>query len=385
MASFLKKFDWEAGNWINQLLFFIFSATILVQAQLSHKNRETLLLYLLVISALLIIGIVNIIIFKGYMRYVFSLAVIMANVFIIPMAFYSFGKSITYITLASMAYVITTFAISPKFVGFCVLFSAASFSCYLYWEENVFERYPIFVDEISKLEKEIVKEGIAPISSEKSKYYTLTKPMNFKTISALPDVYENADYFKTLYVANKQLVKEPLEILPAGTKIFVPGTCGKPFKVREYTVKREGNLKEIAARREVYGNSRDWKYLFMANKRKLKDPSLTILAGEQLIVPELPAAPVHSFTLIALVYIAGAGLAFCWRLLIQKMYQFYMMALSKSSPVAEKEIREIHHELEMTQREFRMLREEAAMTIVEMNRITGYGEGQNNSEAGTSS
>lgn len=379
MTSLLKKFDWEAGNWINQLLFFIFSAVVLVGAQLSHKNRETLLLYLLVISALLVVGLVNLIIFKGYVRYVFSLAVIMANVFIIPMAFYSFGKDITFIAAASLAYVMATFAISPRFVGVCVLFSAASFSCYLYWEENVFERYPIFADEITKLEKDVVKEGLAPITSENSRYYTVQKPMTFKEISALPEVYKSSDYFKTLYVANKRLVKDPLELIPAGTRIYVPGTCGKPFKVREYTVKREGNLKEIAARREVYGNSKNWKYLFGANKRKLKDPSLTILAGEQLIVPELPEAPVHNFMMIALAYIAGAGIAYCWRLLIQKMYEFYIMAMSKTSAATNKEMQDVRHELEMTEREFRILKEEAAMTIVEMNRITGYGESQDSS------
>lgn len=383
MPSFLKKFDWEAGNWLNQLLFFVFSVVVLVGAQVAHKNRETLLLYLLVISILLVIGIVNIILFKSYIRYVFSLAVIMANVFIIPMALYSFGKEIGFIAAVSLVYVMATFAISPKFVGFCALFAAASFSCYLYWEENVFERYPIFVDEIGKLEQEVARDGIDPISTEKGKYYTLTKPMTFKEISALPEVYKNADYFKTLYIANQKLVKDPMEIIPAGKKVYVPGSCGKAFKIREYTVKREGNLKEIAARRDVYGNSKDWKYLFMANKRKLKDPSLTVLAGEQLIVPELPQMPVNSFTLIALAYIAGAGIAYCWRLLIQKMYEFYMMALSKSSPVAEKEIHEIRSELETTKREFRMLREEAAMTVVEMNRITGYGDDQN-SEAGSS-
>ncbi|OGV34999.1 MAG: hypothetical protein A2020_10720 [Lentisphaerae bacterium GWF2_45_14] len=375
MISILKKFDWAAGNWINQLLFFIFSSVVLVGAQMSHRNRETLILYLIITSALLIVGIVNIIIFKGWLRYTFSLAVIMANVFIIPMAFYSFGKEIQFIAVASLAYVMTTFALSPRFVGFCVLFSAATFSCYIYWEENIFERYPIFADEISKLEREVVKEGIAPITAEKSKYYIVEKPMNFKQISALPEVYDNSDYFKTLYVANKSIVRDPLEIIPAGKKILVPGTCGKPFKVREYIVKREGNLKEIAGRREVYGNSRNWKYLFAANKRKLKDPSLTVLAGEQLIVPELPPKPMHDFMKIALAYIAGAAIAYCWRLLIQKMYEFYMMAMSKTSSVAGKEIKEVRLELEMTARDFRMLKEETAMTIVEMNRITDYSGG----------
>lgn len=381
MSSLLNKIDWETGNWINQLLFFAASCFLVVHAELNDTWRDTWLLYIIVTAILLIASLVNVIIFNKNLKYLFALTIIMANVFIIPLSFYSFGRDINFIISASLVYVIITFAISPRFVGFCVLISSLAFSCYLHNKHNVFEKHPIFKEEVAELEKSLLKEGVAPVATKDSKYYLVKKPMTLKQISALPEVYGNEDYFNTLYKANRNQLKNAWLKVPSGTRLLVPKTKGSPFKVKEYVVPRENSLKAIS--RKMYdGNSSNWKYIYEANKSILGDPKLPVLAGTKLIIPEVPKMPYADFLKISLAYLAAAGIAYCWRLLVQNMYQLYYMALRKTSTSIQKEIGKVKSELEKTNNEFRLLKEEAAMTIVEMNKISGFEKnGEENKDA----
>lgn len=368
-----EKIDWQTGNWINQLLFFIAGCAFLSQNRGTGNTQETFWLYLAVNLVLLGIALANIIVLRDNIRYFVSLTTVLANTFLVPLSFYSYGKGLPFSVGASLFYVIITLAISPRLVGIGVLVSAITFSCYLHYDKNVFEKYPVFKQEIAKLEDKIEKAGFPNLKkNENIKYYTVKKAETLKVISALPDVYDNPDYWNTIYIANKSHIKDSSQVIPAGTKLLIPELKGVPYKIRYYTVKREASLEKISDLKEVYGNPDNWKYLFEANKSKLKDPSLLVLAGTTLIVPEMPKIPYADFFKISVAYIAAAAIAFCWRLLVAKMYQIYMMALSKSSGSVKKEVSDIKKKLEETRNEYRLLKEEAAMHILEMNEIVGY-------------
>ena len=60
-----------------------------------------------------------------------------------------------------------------------------------------------------------------------------------------------------------------------------------PRNFEYYTVKKSGDLKQISALPEVYGNPNAWKYLFDANRDKIPTPETTIGAGTTLIVPNI--------------------------------------------------------------------------------------------------
>ncbi|OGV53498.1 MAG: hypothetical protein A2017_15830 [Lentisphaerae bacterium GWF2_44_16] len=368
-----EKIDWQTGNWINQVLFFIAGCLFLSQNRGTGNTQETFWLYLAVNLILLGIALANIIVLKNNIRYFISLTVVLANTFLIPLSFYSYGKSLPFSVGASLFYVIITLAISPRLAGVGVLISAITFSCYLHYDKNIFEKYPVFKQEIAKLEDKIEKAGFPNLKQDENiKYYIVKKDENLKVISALPEVYDSPDYWNTIYVANKSQIKDPTQMIPVGTKLVIPEVKGVSYKIKYYTVQREARLEKISALKDVYGNPDDWKYLFEANKSKLKDPSLLVLAGTTLIVPEMPKVPYADFFKISLAYIAAAGIAFCWRILVAKMYQIYMMALSKSSGTVKKEVSDIKKKLEETRNEYRLLKEEAAMHILEMNKIVGH-------------
>ncbi len=58
-----------------------------------------------------------------------------------------------------------------------------------------------------------------------------------------------------------------------------------------YTVKKDDNLSKIA--QEVYGDRKEWRTIYEANKGTVKDPNI-IYAGQQLILPGAPVAEVEN-------------------------------------------------------------------------------------------
>lgn len=60
-----------------------------------------------------------------------------------------------------------------------------------------------------------------------------------------------------------------------------------PQAVEYYTVKEPGTVKEISALAEVYGNANAWKYIFDANRDKISSPEVKIPAGVTLIIPSV--------------------------------------------------------------------------------------------------
>lgn len=369
MAKETEKFIWETRNWLNQLLFFI--AGIAFFSIGKGHGTDGVWLYLGVNTVLLFIGLGNILGLKGSIRYFTSLTIIVANTFILPLSFYSYTGNLSYGVGASLIYVVLTFMISPYLVSSAALISAVAFASYLDYDKNVFEKYPVFKQQIAELNKDNM--DIEKNIESKVKYHIVTpKDTNLKAISALEDVYGNPDYWFTIYQANKNIMKEPTQELQPGVKLVIPLSKGIPYKIKYYTVKRETSLQTISSYKEVYNSKDDWPYLFEANKSKLRDPQLLVLAGTVLIVPELPKTPYTNFFRIALAYLLAAATAFLWRIFIGKMYKICMMALDKSAKTSSKEVDAIKKQLEITTNEYRLLKEEVALNILEMNKIVGF-------------
>ena len=61
-----------------------------------------------------------------------------------------------------------------------------------------------------------------PAHEEELLYYELQTTSTFRELSALPDVYGDADSWRYLYEANKDKFKDPLSLIPKGTEIVVP-------------------------------------------------------------------------------------------------------------------------------------------------------------------
>lgn len=379
MSSFYDKVDWVAGNWIGQLLFYIAGLVVATSAQAHASHEDTVWFFITVLTVQLVFGLLNMLIFRGAIRHLLSLTLIMTNVFVTPLAFHSFTGDLGVAVMASLLYVMVAFAVSPKFVGFAALLASAAFAFFLCNDKGVFDKFPMFAQEILSLEAKLNKEGLSPIMPDaepqdsNTRYYTLKKPETLKQISANPEIYGGADYWFSIYQANRTLISDPTEPIPAGTRLAIPKIKGSPTKARFYKVKKESFLKDICALNEVYGNSGTWKSLFDANKAVLKDPELPVLANTTLLVPELPKTPYSDFFRIAMAYAAAAFLAYCWRLLIGKMYVFFNIAMGRSSGASQKEISDLKKKMQDTNEEYRLFKEEVAINIVEMQKITEAG------------
>ena len=62
-----------------------------------------------------------------------------------------------------------------------------------------------------------------------------------------------------------------------------------PRELEYYTVKSTSSLKDISALPEVYGNANAWRYIYDANRDKILTPESMIPEGMTLIVPKIRA------------------------------------------------------------------------------------------------
>jgi hypothetical protein len=372
-----KHLDWTALNSVILLLTTGGSVWFFVEGGKERILTESAPLYLSVSLVILLIAWINALIIPGMVKYALGLVIAMSNTFLIPLELSSFGQDLGVVSTAGLVYIALVIVTSPVPVSAAGLVSAAGFACYLHYERNVFEQSPVFKESIEAVEKKISGEpgavkppGVEDPSPEGGvPVYTVKKSAPLKVISK--EVYGDPDYWHTLYEANKNIITNVSQDIPAGTKLLAPADKGQAFKIRYFTVKREAPLSAISALKEVYGSAGRAKYLFDANKTILKDPTLPVLAGTRLIVPELPEAPYKDYFRIISGYMAVAVLAFLWRLLVGKMYSVYMSALSATSSNVLKDVDALRKDLESAKNEYRLLKEETAMHIVEMNQITG--------------
>jgi len=59
-------------------------------------------------------------------------------------------------------------------------------------------------------------------SLDNFEYYEIKEKGDIKQISSLPDVFGDAGYWRILFNANLDKLKDPLDIIPAGTVLMVP-------------------------------------------------------------------------------------------------------------------------------------------------------------------
>ncbi len=60
-----------------------------------------------------------------------------------------------------------------------------------------------------------------------------------------------------------------------------------PRDLEYYTVKKTASLREISALQEVYGNADAWKYIFDANRGKVLTPESIVPEGTTLVIPKI--------------------------------------------------------------------------------------------------
>lgn len=88
------------------------------------------------------------------------------------------------------------------------------------------------------------------------------------TLKSAKEIFGAGDYEKAWELAN-QAIKELKEAKPLDKK---------------YTVKRSDNLWRISSMRQHFGNGKMWKYIYCANKNKIKNPR-RIFPKQTLIIP----------------------------------------------------------------------------------------------------
>jgi len=184
------------------------------------------------------------------------------------------------------------------------------------------------------------------------------------------NVFKTVPEFKR-DAATKQSVKD-------GDDFYgVTGEGPVYFKVE----KEKTNLKELS-KRHYKGSDSYALDIYDANKEKLgeKTPNdIVILKGTELIIPDIKLMDYQSPILISIVYVMAVLLAIGWKLYVIKMYELCLSALNNNSTAAENTILNLKDELEQSENDCRVLKEEVcrvlkeevAIQIIEMNQLTG--------------
>jgi len=359
--------SWETANWLNQLVFYLIGCCFFFTAIFQYSYRETMWYYFFFSTFLLIIASVNSIFSKSSVRFLVAVTVIMLNSFIIPFAAYSFGKTTGFAVAASLVFIIITIAISPRMVALGALFAAIGFSCFLhwYWYKIEFENMPIKRLEESVENSQHKDRDSDLIDKTNFTAYTVKKDSTLREISSLPGVYNNPEDWPSLYRANLKKVKNPTKKVKAGTILKVP----LMISVKNYTVKTPATLREISALPGVFDNADNWDMLFKANKKIIMNPDEIIATGTVLKVPCQRIDIKSDLIKIAILYLVAVFVAYCWRLLILKMYTLYIQAKGFAPVVDTTAVNALEQQLGKTQEDQRLLKEEIALQIIEMNTV----------------
>ena len=241
-----KKSDLTVATWYGQIAFFVLCSLFFIHGWRNGLQRDAALFYLIASGLMVALGALNNALAPQGIRNFFILVIVMFGTFLVPFSLHAYGQPVQIAVAGSLLYVMVTFAISPRLVAIGALVAALSFSCYLHYKKNVFEKYPVFKEQLAKEEILLEGTGIPTLKSE--------------------------------------------------------------IKLRYFNVPREMSLRSVSALKEVYGDADCWEYLYLANKAQIKNPKYPVLAGARLLVPELPALPYADFSKIALAYLAAAGL-----------------------------------------------------------------------------
>jgi len=304
-----RRLDWVAGSWVAQVVFFAAGSVVCLRGLSSGHASSSAQLYLSISVFMLVLSAVNAIVALGHIRSLFGLFFVILNTFILPFSLNSYGLPLNYVALAGMLFAMAVIAIAPRFVGVGTILASAAFACYLHYDSVVFNRIPLYDRELAALERRLVTEGESPIQDGSVKVFKVSKDMT---------------------------------------------------------------LKELSGLKEVYGDPLRWEVLYKANKSRLAEPDKPVVAGTALLVPKLPEVTVKNVVYLAAWYLAGGIVAFFWRLLVGKMLELYSMAMSNTSKAAQGQINDLNAQLDSSKKEFRLIKEEMALQIIEMNKITGF-------------
>ena len=301
---------WDLHNWFCQFAFFVCTSLFFFYAVISKTNGDTSWWYFYGSIALIIITSVGTVIPISIVKNISVMTAIMANVFVIPMIIFSSGYDLGLAAGVSLVYVIVVGAVAPYIVAIGVGIAALSFSCYLHLENNVFVTIPEFKQEI--MQGKVVKDG------------------------------------------------DKLYSVDSGEPIL--------YKVEA----KDTNLKELSLMQ--YGSEDFAMKIYEANKDKLgkETPNdIKILKGTELIIPNVQKFNYKSPLFISIIYIVAVLLGIGWKVYVLKMFELSRAAINNNSGATENEILNLKDELEQSENNCKLLKEEVAIQIIEMNQITG--------------
>ncbi len=126
--TFKNGYDWEYANWYNQLIIYLFSFSLFIDAYVSSSGRETILYYFVLSTVWVVVGVLNSALMKGWFRHFLGVLVITLNTFIVPFGIYAYGGTIGMAAMIGIAYVMITIVISPFYVGVAAILAGSFFS-----------------------------------------------------------------------------------------------------------------------------------------------------------------------------------------------------------------------------------------------------------------
>ena len=310
--NFLPAIDtkWDLHNWLCQIVFFILTSLFFFYAVISETHGDTAWWYYYGAIASIIITSIGVALPMELLKNITSLTTIMANVFIIPMVLFSAGYDLGMSAGASLIYVIVMGAISPYLVAIGTGIAALSLSIYLHLDNNVFISIPEFKQ--AALQENLVQDG---------------------------------------------------------DKIFAVNP-NEPILYR--VLKTKTNLIELSIK---HYNSGDYAHdIYEANKEKLGEETpndIKILKDTELVIPNITRLDYKSPITISILYIIAIILGVGWKLYVLKMFELSKSALSNTSGSSETAILNLKDELEQSETNCKLLKEEVAVQIIEMNQLAG--------------
>lgn len=309
MKQFFKWFDWVAGCWVCQFIFFLAGIVLYFKGLHSGIHGLSIQFYMGMSILIVFLTTVNALILRGELRRFFGVVFTLVYTVMLPLSFSAFGVQLEYVIGFALLMTILMIAIVPVKLGVAVLLASLAFACYIHWDKVLLSKAPISDKQLIELERSYASGSGNPVAEGLMKVYHVKKPMNLKTISALADVYDSVE---------------------------------------------------------------NWTYLYKANRGKVESPEQNVIPGTELIVPTLPSVPKNNYVFIIICYIGAAVLAFCWKLLIARMYEMFFLGLSSNVKVMQARLSDFEQKLGQTNDESKLIKEKLALQIIEMNKITGY-------------
>jgi nucleoid-associated protein YgaU len=109
--------------------------------------------------------------------------------------------------------------------------------------------------------------------------YTVQEGDWLSKISGLDEIYLDPLKWRRIYRANRSLIGGDPNLIYPDQELAIPRDWPSTIEV-----KPGDNLSKIAGYWEVYGDQREWKKLYEANRDQLRDPNM-LRPGQVLVIP----------------------------------------------------------------------------------------------------